>query len=102
MFEITIPEEHITDVLIKWSCNEPIYPMSITGSISHQDHPSFAKVRDILDEYGFIKAWRGVWNGDRVLKEFKFNGKHFKKGEKFPCASAQRCKRDYEKKKDII
>lgn len=68
-------------------------------SISSKDHDEFTKLRNQLEELGYIKCERGWWNGDRVLKSFKLNEWTFKKGHKFCCASAMRnsiqCARTY-------
>ncbi len=57
-------------------------------SVSNKDHDEFTKLRNQLEELGYIKTERGWWNGDRVLKSFKLNEWTFKKGHKFFCASA--------------
>jgi len=57
-------------------------------SISHKDPNEFTKLRNLLEEQGYIKTDRGCWNGDRVLKGFKLNEWTFKKGHKFCCAAA--------------
>lgn len=57
-------------------------------SISNKDHDEFTKLRNELEEKGYIKTERGWWNGDRVLKPFTLNGAKYKKGYKFPCAAA--------------
>lgn len=68
-------------------------------SIYNTDHEEFTKLREELGRLGYIKIQRGWWNGDRVLKSFKLNGWVFKKGHKFPCASALgvniRCAREH-------
>lgn len=68
-------------------------------SISNKDHDEFTKLRNHLEELGYIETQRSWWNGDRVLKSFKLNGWTFRKGHKFPCASAMRvsieCARKY-------
>lgn len=53
-----------------------------------KDHPEFDKLRRQLGEAGFIHVEPSWWNGDRVLKKFKLNGKTFNVGDQFPCASA--------------
>lgn len=58
------------------------------SSVSSEDHPEFAKLREMLGEQGFIHIERGWWNGDRVLKSFYLNDKKFKPGDRFYCASA--------------
>lgn len=71
-------------------------------SISNKDHDEFTKLRDQLEEQGYISTWRNCWNGDRVLKSFKLNEWTFRKGHKFPCAAAMRvsiqCARKYGRK----
>ena len=57
-------------------------------SISNKDHDEFTRLRDKLEELGYIETQRGWWNGDRVLKPFYLNGWRFKKNHKFPCAAA--------------
>ena len=52
------------------------------------DHPEFTKLREQLGEQGYIKIERGWWNGDRVLKPFKLNGRKFKEGDQFSCGAA--------------
>jgi hypothetical protein len=59
-------------------------------SQSTKDHPEFTRFREQLGSEGYIEIERGWWNGDRVIKPFVFNGKKFKKGEKFPCACAMK------------
>ena len=61
--------------------------MTIT---SNKDHPNFAALREELGRDGFIKIERGWWNGDRVTKPFKLNGKTFRPGEQFSCAAAMK------------
>lgn len=55
---------------------------------SNKDHDEFTKLRNQLEELGYIKCQRGWWNGDTVLKPFYLNGWRFKKNHKFPCAAA--------------
>lgn len=62
----------------------------VTTSTSHKDHDEFTKLRDQLEELGYIKTERGWWNGDRVLKGFKLNEWTFLKGEKFCSAGAMK------------
>ena len=57
-------------------------------SISSKDHDEFTKLRDKLEELGYIETQRSYWNGDRVLKSFKLNEWTFRKNHKFPCAAA--------------
>ncbi len=60
----------------------------ISVSISNKDHDEFTKLRNQLEQEGYIKTERGWSNGDRVLKPFKMNEWKFHKGHKFPCAAA--------------
>ena len=53
------------------------------------DHPKFTELREQLGKDGYIEIQRGWWNGDRVLKPFKLNGRLFKKGDQYSCAAAQ-------------
>lgn len=68
-------------------------------TIGNKDHDEFTKLRDQLEEQGYIKTERSWWNGDRVLKPFYLNGWRFKKNHKFPCAAALhvsiKCARKY-------
>jgi len=57
-------------------------------SISHKDHDEFTRLRNKLEELGYIETQRSYWNGDRVLKSFKLNEWTFRKNHKFPCAAA--------------
>jgi hypothetical protein len=56
--------------------------------VSNKDHDEFTKLRNQLEELGYIAIERGWWNGDRVLKSFKLNEWTFRKGYKFPSAAA--------------
>ena len=53
-----------------------------------KDHDEFTKLRNQLEELGYITTVRNCWNGDTVIKEFYLNGWRFKKNHKFPCAAA--------------
>ena len=57
-------------------------------SIGNREHDEFTKLRNQLEELGYIKCERSWCNGDRVLKVFYLNGWKFRKGHKFPCAAA--------------
>lgn len=97
-----IDEEYITDVTVRIEHdfikdrNNPTpeeifkvlkgYDKSV--SISNKDHDEFTKLRDQLEELGYIRTVRNCWNGDTVLKPFYLNGWRFKKNHKFPCAAA--------------
>lgn len=67
-------------------------------SISSKDHDEFTKLRNQLEELGYIKTQRSWWNGDIILKSFKLNGWTMRKDHKFPCASALRVSIDCAKK----
>lgn len=58
------------------------------STLRDDDHPEFARLRNSLEQQGYIKTQRNSWNGDHVTKTFTFNGARFKKGEQFPCACA--------------
>lgn len=102
IMRFSIPEEYICDVsvlteydLIK-DRNNPTHDDVITAlkgydkiySVSYQDHAEFTKLRNQLEELGYIKTQRNWWNGDIVLKSFYLNEWQFKKNHKFPSAAA--------------
>ena len=68
-------------------------------SIGSKDHDEFTKLRNQLEELGYIKCEHGWWNGDTVVKPFYLNGWRFKKNHRFPCAAALKnsiyCARKY-------
>lgn len=100
--QFTIDEQYITDVTVRQegsvfgdrtdlTADELV--KVLTGqdrwvSTSSKDHDEFAKLRNQLEELGYIKTERGWWNGDRVLKAFKLNEWTFRKGDKFASAAA--------------
>ena len=100
--QFTIDESFICDVIVRTEHdfikdrNNPTHEDLIKVlkgydkgvSISNKDHDEFTKLRNQLEELGYIKCERGWWNGDQVLKSFKINEWTFKKGHRFPCASA--------------
>jgi hypothetical protein len=59
-------------------------------TISNKDHDEFTKLRNQLEELGYISTVRNSWNGDRILKSFKLNEWTMRKGHKFPCAAAMK------------
>ena len=66
--EVKIPEALVTDCLIKYTIDD----YGITGN---KDHPAFAELRQVLKARGYISIPEyACWNGDRVLKRFRFNG----------------------------
>lgn len=100
--QFTINEQYITDVTIRktgsiygdrtdLTAEETFNLLNGKGtwtSTWSEDHPEFAKLRNQLEELGYIKTERGWWNGDRVLKPFKLNEWSFRKGDKFSSAAA--------------
>lgn len=54
----------------------------------NKDHDEFTRLRNQLEQLGYIKTERKWWNGDCVLKSFKLNGWVIRKGSTFPCAAA--------------
>lgn len=60
------------------------------STVSHQDHPEFTKLRDQLEQEGYIRTERNFWNGDSVIKPFYFNDVKFKAGDTFYCAVAMK------------
>ena len=54
----------------------------------NKDHDEFTRLRNQLEQLGYISTQRTYWNGDRVLKSFKLNGWIIRKGSNFPCAAA--------------
>lgn len=111
--QFTIDEQYICDVTVRTEHdfikdrNNPTHDDIIkilkgydkSVSISNKDHDEFTKLRDQLEELGYIKTERSWWNGDRVLKGFKLNEWTFLKGEKFCSAAAMNnsihCARKY-------
>lgn len=63
------------------------------GSVSHDYHPAFQKLRGHLERNGYIETqpWH---NGDRVLKPFFLNNYLLCPGDKFYCASAMGYKKE--------
>lgn len=102
--QFTIDENFITNVIARSDyslLNDPANPTEedfikiLKGQgcvmLENKDHEEFAKLRNQLEELGYIKTMRTMWNGDVVLKSFKLNNWIFKKGRKFPSASALKC-----------
>lgn len=84
--EFTLDEAFLTDVPLSY---KEINETGLShGWHSHIDHPSFDHLRKMLSSRGYIRIETTYWNGDRVLKTFRLNGKWFDPGDKFPCASA--------------
>jgi hypothetical protein len=111
--QFIIDEQYICDVMVRTEHdfikdrNNPTHDDLIKVlkgydkglSISNKDHDEFTKLRNQLEELGYIECQRSWWNGDRVLKSFKLNEWTFRKGHKFPSASAMNnsihCARKY-------
>lgn len=103
MREFTILKEYLTDVsdnYVKYRydstkklTNEQLVDIVVNGNILYQsfgrkDHPEFAKLRNQLEELGYIRTSRNSSNGDIVLKSFKLNDTIFRKNTTFYCAAA--------------
>ena len=100
--EFFIDEEYVTDVTVRTERSLLENPENPTHedlikilkgedkmvSIASKDHPEFAKLRDELENLGYIITQRSWWNGDKVIKGFKLNGYPLKKGERFYSAAA--------------
>jgi hypothetical protein len=101
--DFTIDPEYLTDVTIheEWNTytrngrvpsNEElvliIQGKGVCSTTHSEDHPEFAKLREQLGELGYIEIQRSCWNGDRVLKPFRLNGRKFKVDAKFSCGGA--------------
>jgi hypothetical protein len=71
-------------------------------SISNEDHPEFAKLRNQLEHDGYIQCQRTWRNGDQVLVRFVFNGAVFDVGDQFPCAAAMQGHLKYSKMGSIV
>ena len=98
----TIDDAYITSVTIReeWSMYEGKDNLTheelikvLTGkdkcsSTTSIDHPEFTKLRDQLEQLGYITTQRLSCNGHRVLKSFKLNGWTFRKNHKFPSSAA--------------
>ncbi len=111
--EFTIDESYITDVSVRKvtsTLENPDNPTSkdlikiLKGhhqmvSLSNKDHDEFTKLRNQLEELGYIETQRGWWNGDRVVKSFKLNGFILRKGHKFLSAGAMKGSISYARKK---
>lgn len=98
----TIDEEYLTDVRVRTEMSllsDPENPTPddlirilkgnhVIVSQYSKDHDEFSKLRNQLEELGYISCQRNSWNGDIVLKPFTLNGYKFKKNVRFPCAAA--------------
>ena len=88
------PSNPTPDELIAIIRDGPVRGTSYTTT----DHPEYTKLRNNLEDLGYIKIERMWWNGDRVLKRFTLNGAPFKKDDQFCCASAMRHYLEYKRK----
>lgn len=79
-----IPSNKLTpDQLLKIIRGEDRCSMS-----GYVEHVEFTKLRDKLEELGYIKCERFWKNGDQILKSFELNEWKFYEGQMFPCAIA--------------
>ena len=99
-----IDEEYLTDVMVRTEYSpridrdNPSHDDLIevlknpykSYSIGTVDHPEFAKLRDQLEQEGYILTERRWWNGDRVLKSFDLNGVRFEENDQFCCGTAMK------------
>jgi hypothetical protein len=80
--QVSIPEELVTDCLVKYSIDD-------YGIIGNNDHPAFAELRRVLSGRGYIEIPDyPCWNGDRVVKRFRFNEFQLEPGDTFYSAAA--------------
>ena len=100
--DFTIDEQYLTDVSVRTERSMLTDPENPTPddlirilkghhkmiAVSAVDHDEFTKLRNRLEELGYIKIQRSWWNGDTVLKPFTLNGYRFGKNVRFPCAAA--------------
>jgi hypothetical protein len=94
--EVSMPEELVTDCLIRYK-----FEGSYDVVAAHADHPCFAELRRVLKGRGYIKIPEyPCWNGDRVLKRFRFNGFQLEPGDTFYCAGAWAVKIKVRNRKD--
>lgn len=91
--EVTIPDELVTDCLVK-------YKIGDYGTTSFHDHPAFAELRKVLIVRGYVEVTGyPCVNGDRVAKRFIFNGFQLEVGDTFYCAGAWNTKMKVRDKK---
>lgn len=80
--DVRIPDELVTDCLVRYSIDD-------YGITANQDHPAFAELRRVLAARGYIEIPEyACWNGDRVIKRFRFNDFQLEVGDTFYCAGA--------------
>lgn len=81
---VTIPLHLLVDCFISYTL-EGHWSVSAASA----DHPAFAELRKRLGSLGYIDIPPYTcWNGDRVLKRFRFNGIQLEIGNTFYCAAA--------------
>jgi hypothetical protein len=99
-----IDPEYVTEVIIHQTfyrhadkptlTNEELIEVirdPVVGSMQgSEDHPEFARLRDRLEQLGYIRCERNWSNADRVLKSFSLNSVAFEPGEQFCCAAAMK------------
>jgi hypothetical protein len=91
LHKFRIDSKYITDVADEKyiTAYVPSTGETIKGkSYGNMDHPEFTRLRDKLENDGYITTERHYWNGDRVTHPFTLNGMPFSNGESFPCACA--------------
>jgi hypothetical protein len=92
--QVSIPEELVTDCLIKYSIDD-------YGIITNKDHPAFAELRKVLCARGYIDIPSyACWNGDKVIKRFRFNAFQLEVGDTFYCAGAWAVRIELRNRKD--
>ena len=82
-----IDEKYLTDVFDGYTIEDNGDGKN-SGLISNTNHPAFKKLRDVLENKGYIKTQRNYSNGDRVVHAFYLNDVLFQEGEQFSCAAA--------------
>lgn len=81
---VTLPLELVTDCRINYTF-EGYHSVAAASA----DHPAFAELRRVLAARGYIKIPDyPCWNGDKVLKRFRFNDFQLEVKDTFYCASA--------------
>lgn len=81
------PEETSEDFLVRTLKSSVAWT-----SVGTKDHDEFTKLRNQLEDEGYIRTVRNYWNGDYVLKKFYLNDICFRKSDQFLCAAAMKYK----------
>ena len=102
MDRFEINPKYVGSCTVQWYKIVNGHQNGMTGTV---DHPSFAALRNMLGNKGYIEIERGWWNGDRVLIPFQLNDLVFKEGDKFCSGGAmsfdlERAKKEKEKQFD--